>query len=200
MTTHLSMEQLLAVRDGDRSEPVLAEAHRHLTACAPCQAELDRLHQRTARLKALAMMSPAHDHFPAVKARLHWERSHRRQQRIATIGLAVAATLVLAVVGNHLVQPPTLDAEQQLEKAMSRSQLLEQQLRDWDPESRVLDGETAAVVIQLEDRIAALDAELARTAISKAEHEREVALWQQRVGLMNALVEVHVTKASNVDL
>ena len=86
------------------------------------------------------MMSPAHDQFPAVKARLHWERSHRRQQRIATIGLAVAATLVLAVVGNHLVQPPTLDAEQQLEKAMSRSQLLEQQLRDWDPESRVLDG------------------------------------------------------------
>ena len=146
------------------------------------------------------MMSPAHDHFPAVKARLHWERSHRRQQRIATIGLAVAATLVLAVVGNHLVQPPTLDAEQQLEKAMSRSQLLEQQLRDWDPESRVLDGQTAAVVIQLEDRIAALDAELARTATSKAEHEREIALWQQRVGLMNALVEVHVTKASNVDL
>lgn len=60
MTTHLSMEQLLAVRDGDRSEPVLAGAHRHLADCATCQAELNRLHQRTARLRALA----AHDAGP----------------------------------------------------------------------------------------------------------------------------------------
>lgn len=111
---------------------------------------------------------------------------------------------LIAVVGRHLMAPPTLDAEQQLETAMSNSQLLEQRLRDWKPDSRVLDGATAEVVMQLEDEeeIAALDAELARaSSASEAERlEKEVALWQQRVGLMNALVEVHVTKASNVDL
>lgn len=202
MTTHLTIEQLLAVRDGDRTEPVLAEAHRHLAECPACQAELHRLHQRTARLRALATMAPGRDQFPAVKARLHWERSQARQRRLTTLGISIAASLLLAVVGRHLMAPPTLDAEQQLETAMSNSQLLEQRLRDWKPESRVLDGATAEVVIQLEDKIAALDAELARTSAAReAEQlEREVALWQQRVGLMNALVEVHVTKASNVDL
>ena len=43
---HLTMTQLLAVRDGDRSEPDLAEAHTHVAACEACQRELDRLHQR----------------------------------------------------------------------------------------------------------------------------------------------------------
>lgn len=201
-TTHLSMEQLLAVRDGDRSEPALAAAHVHLASCDGCQAELHRLHQRTARLRALATLTPGKDQFPAIKARLHWEQSHARQRRLATLGLSIAACFLIAVVGRHLMAPPSLDAEQQLETAMNNSQLLERRLRDWKPDSRVLDGATAEVVMQLEDKIAALDAELARaSSASEAERlRREVALWQQRVGLMNALVEVHVTKASNVDL
>lgn len=109
---------------------------------------------------------------------------------------------MIAVVGRNLVQPPPLDAEQQLATAMTDSQLLEQQLREWHPDSRMLDAQTAVVVIQLEDRIAALDAELASVATRRAEErrDRELALWQRRVGLMNALVDVHVTKASNVGL
>jgi anti-sigma factor RsiW len=202
MITHLTMEQLIALRDGDRSEPALAEAHVHVASCDACRDELDRLHQRTARLRALAVMAPARDRFPEIRAQLHWERSHRIQRRIAAFGLAVAATLVLAVIGRDLVTPPTLDAEEQLETAISNSQLLEQRLRDFRPESRVLDGATTEVVIHLENRIAALDAELARQATAEPSQRlrREVELWRQRVGLMNALVEVHVTKASNVDL
>jgi anti-sigma factor RsiW len=202
MSIHLTMDQLIALRDGDRSEPALAEAHVHVGACDACREELDRLHQRTARLRALAVMAPSRDVFPEVRAKLHWERSHRLQRRIATVGLAVAATLVLAVVGRDLVTPPTLDAEEQLETAISNSQLLEQRLRDFRPESRVLDGATTEVVIHLENRIAALDAELAQqVSVKPAERlHREVELWRQRVTLMNALVEVHVTKASNVDL
>ena len=47
-----------------------------------------------------------------------------------------------------------------------------------------------------------LDAQLAAAANSKhaAPIENEIKLWQQRVGLMNALVEVHLTKANNVGL
>lgn len=202
MTGHLTMEQLVAARDGDRSDPSLAAAHRHLADCPACQGELDRLHQRTARLRALATMAPGRDHFPDVRSHLQSAAAHRRQRTLATIGLAIAAIFLIAVVGRNLLQPPTLDAEQQLETAMTDSQLLEQQLREWRPDARVLDAQTAVVVIQLEDRIAALDAELARVATHRAEERRdpELALWQKRVGLMNALVDVHVTKASNVGL
>lgn len=80
MTGHLTMEQLVAARDGDRSDPTLAAAHRHLAGCPACQGELDRLHQRTARLRALATMAPGRDHFPAVRSQ------PSRQRRIGGRG------------------------------------------------------------------------------------------------------------------
>jgi hypothetical protein len=201
-TEHLTMEQLLAVRDGDRSEPGLIAAHEHATSCASCSAELDRLHQRTARLKALATLEPARNQFPAVRARLADDRRHQWQRRLAIGGLAAAATLAISVVGYDLVRPAQLDASAQLETAMTRSQVLEQTLTAYRPDSRVIDTRTAQVVIELEDRIAAVDARLARVA-SLAPDKRlaeQVSLWQERVGLMSALVDVHFSKATNVDL
>ena len=55
--THLSMDQLLALREPG-SEPGAAAARRHVEACAECAAELDRLHQRVARLRALPTLRP----------------------------------------------------------------------------------------------------------------------------------------------
>jgi hypothetical protein len=195
-TTHLSMEQLLAVRDGDRSEPPFAEAHEHIAGCANCQRELDRLHQRTARLRALPRMTPARNQFPAVRARLTAEQRQRRHRIAGIAGLAIAASMLVTVVGRDLVRPSRLDAEQRLATAKSESQQLEQRLHDYNPDTRVLNGRAAVMVIQLEDRIADLDVRLAETR----ELDRQLALWQQRVGLMSALVDVHVTKASNVGL
>ena len=199
---HLSMELLLAVRDGDRSEPALLAAHEHVGACAVCQAELDRLHQRTARLKALATLEPARNQFPAVRARLADDRRLHWQRRLAFGGLAAAATLTLSVVGYDLVRPARLDASAQLETAMTRSETLEQTLTAYRPESRVIDTRTAQVVIELEDRIAAVDARLARVASLDRDKRlaEQVSLWQERVGLMSALVDVHFSKATNVDL
>lgn len=199
---HLSMELLLAVRDGDRSEPGMIAAHDHVAACAACRAELDRLHQRTARLKALATLEPARSQFPAVRARLADDRRHQWQRRMAFSGLAAAATLALSVVGYDLVRPARLDASVQLETAMTRSQVLEQTLTAYRPESRVIDTRTAQVVIELEDRIAAVDARLARVASLDRDKRlaEQVSLWQERVGLMSALVDVHLSKATNVDL
>jgi hypothetical protein len=196
------MEQLLAVRDGNRSEPHLVAAHEHVSACAACTAELDRLHQRTARLRALATLEPARSQFPAVQARLAADRQHRWQRRLAFGGLAAAASLALAVVTYDLVRPEPLDASVQLESAMSRSQVLEQTLTAYRPESRVIDTRTAQVVIELEDRIADVDARLARVASLDRDKRlaEQVSLWQERVGLMSALVDVHFTKATNVDL
>jgi hypothetical protein len=85
---------------------------------------------------------------------------------------------------------------------MAQSQLLEERLHVLSPDSGVIDGRTAVVVIQIEDRIAALDAQLAQ--VSRLQHgaaaTSELTLWRQRVGLMNALVDVHLTNASNVGL
>jgi hypothetical protein len=116
--------------------------------------------------------------------------------------LAAAAALVLTVIGRDIVHPTRLDAEQQLRTAMSKSAQLELRLRDWNSDQRVIDGQTAIVVIQLEDKIADLDARLQVAAkhLRSAPTVEELKLWQQRVGLMNALVDVHLTNASSVGL
>jgi hypothetical protein len=199
---HLSMALLIAVRDGDRSEPGYATAHRHAAECPTCRAELDALHQRTAQLKALGTLEPSRSVFPAVRARLAADRRHQWQRRLSWAGLAAAACLVLTVVGFDLIRPQALDASAQLDSAMSRSQLLEQALEAYRPDQRVLDSRTVELVISLEDRIADVDARLARTAtLDKRERLAEqVELWQERVGLMSALVDVHLNKATNVGL
>ena len=193
-TIHLTMEQLLAVRDGDRSEPAYADAHQHVGECRACRLELDRLHQRTARLRALPLMTPARNQFPAVQSRFVAARRQRRLRVVGIGGMAIAASLAMVVIGRDLVRPSRLDAEQQIATAKSQSQQLEQKLHDWDPQSRVLNSRAAVMVMELEDRIADLDVRLAQTQ----ESDRQLVLWQQRVGLMNTLVEVHVTRASNV--
>lgn len=199
---HLTMDQLLAARDGDRSEPAFAEAARHLEACASCRAELDALHQRTAKLRALATLAPATDHFPEIRERFLAERRHGRQRLAAMIGLAAAASVAFAVVVGDLVRPPVLDASAQLRTAISRSQQLETKLREWNPDERVIDGRTAEVVIIIEERIAKVDARIAEAArLERAKRlVQEVELWQERVGLMDALVKVHVTRASSIEL
>lgn len=199
---HCTMAELVAVRDGDRSEPGFVAAHAHVDRCQQCRAELDRLHQRTARLRALARLEPDTDQFPVVMARLAADRRHIRHRIAAITGLAAAAALAITVVGADLVAPPSLDASQQLQTAMSRSQLLERTLNDYNPEQRVLDGRTIELIIQLEDRIAAVDARLQDVIHLEASKRlaAEVALWQERVGLMSALVDVHLTKATNVGL
>jgi hypothetical protein len=200
MSAHLTMDQLIALRDDDRSEPGLGGAFEHFATCLHCQSELERLHQRTARLRALPALAPATNEFPAVHQRLTVARQ-RRARGAASIGLAAAATLVLTLIGRDLVHPKRLDAEQTLQNEMSQSRQLEQELNRWNPEQRMIDGHTAIVVIQLEKKIAELDAQLAAANNKQAAPiESEIKLWQQRVGLMNALVEVHLTKASNVGL
>jgi hypothetical protein len=199
---HLSMALLVAVRDGDRSEPGFAAAHQHVDSCDSCRIELDRLHQRTAQLRALAPLEPARSMFPAVRQRLDADHRHRWQRRLSWAGLAAAASLVLTVVGFDLVRPDPLDASAQLDSAMSRSQWLEQALDAYQPNQRVLDSRTVELVISIEDRIADVDARLARVpTLDKRERlAQQVELWQERVGLMSALVDVHLSKATNVGL
>ena len=83
---------------------------------------------------------------------------------------------------------------------MERSQALETALSDYNPEGRVLDGRTARMRRELEDRIARVDRQLEATELQQATDRDLLKLWRERVGLLDALVDVHVTRASNAGL
>jgi hypothetical protein len=174
--THLSMDQLVALREPG-VEPGDRAAREHLDGCPVCRDELERLHQRVARLKALPALRPARDRWPAVQAQL-------------------AADSVGGVDG-----PEPAVASTEISQAMERSRALEEAIEFYNPGARVLDGRTARVAQEIEDRIAALDHELELLDASPSSGEiRQLELWRERVGLLDALVDVHVTRASNVGL
>jgi hypothetical protein len=198
--THLSMEALLSLREPG-TEPGGAAAREHLNQCSVCQTELDRLHQRVARLKALPTLRPSRDRWPETAARFRAERLRRRTRRVGFAGLALAASVALAVTVVN--RPQSVETNpNQISQAMERSQALESALSEYNPEARVLDGRTARIAQELEDRIARLDRQLEMTELSQkqARDQELLRLWRERVGLLDALVDVHTTRASNAGL
>jgi hypothetical protein len=117
-------------------------------------------------------------------------------------GLAAAASVALAVgIGDRPPAAPDLTVSQ-LNEAMVRSQALESALSAYNPDGRVLDGRTARMAEELEDRIARVDRALEATELlqQQARDQELLQLWRERVGLLDALVDVHLTRASNAGL
>jgi hypothetical protein len=202
--THLSMEQLLSLRE-PASEPGQLTLREHVSSCPSCSAELDRLHQRTAHLKALPVLRPARDMWAPVAARRQAELRARRLRRGSLVGLAAAASIaVIALVGPRLLPRLANDGgvtAAAIQDAQAQSATLERVLDAYNPNGRVINGRTAGVAQVLEDRIAQVDqrlqaAEMASDAV--VQDQERLDLWRQRVGLMDALVDVHVTRASSV--
>jgi hypothetical protein len=194
------MEALLSLREPG-TEPGAATAREHLNQCQHCQAELDRLHQRVARLKALPPLRPSRDRWPQVEGRFRGHRTRRRIRLAGVTGLATAASLAAVISLGRLTQPNAATAEQ-ISQVMERSQALESALSDYNPDGRVLDGRTARMAQELEDRIARVDRQLEATDLmeEQARGPELLKLWRERVGLLDALVDVHVTRASNAGL
>jgi ActR/RegA family two-component response regulator len=153
-----------------------------------------------ARLKSLAPLRPSRNRWPETASRFRAERRRRRTRVVGFTGLAAAASIVLALSLGHVSRPTPANAEQ-LSQAMERSQALESALHAYNPEGRVLDGRTAGIAQELEDRIARVDRELEVAELSQQARDEELLkLWRERVGLLDALVDVHVTRASNAGL
>jgi len=202
MTLHLTMEALLGLREAG-TEPGDAAARAHLEECPACRAELDRLHQRVARIKALPPLRPSRDRWPQVLTRVRADRRQRRLRAGGLVGLAMAASIAFALaLGGIESRTPGVPGEQEILMQMARSQALESALSDYHPDDRVLDGRTAGIAQELEDRIARVDRELEMAELlgQEARDEQLLKLWRERVGLLDALVDVHVTRASNVGL
>ena len=194
MRKHCTMDELLALRANEGS----VWARQHLEACPLCRGELEALYQRVAQLKALPSLRPARDRWAAIRARVAAAQASRRRQWVAS-GLAAAAV----VAGVLVVQPlrPERAYAAQLAQVKQQSASLEAALQRYDPASRVETGRAAALAAALEDRIAAVDAELGRLNSGRVSDDRTLfQLWRNRVDLMEQLVDVHVTRTAYVGL
>jgi hypothetical protein len=109
---------------------------------------------------------------------------------------------MLGITLPQRTQPAVESNPNPITQVMERSQALETAINEFNPDARVLDGRTARIAQELEDRIALLDRQLEMTELSQeqARDQELLQLWRERVGLLDALVDVHVTRASNAGL
>ncbi len=186
MLIHCTMDELLAIRDGQGSQGAL----RHLDECDECCHELELLHQRVAALKALPSLRPPRDRWSEVRDEVMAQRARMRRRFGGWLTAAAAASVALAIGLGGLVTPAAQEPDP-LAELVSEAQMLEQALRTMRPETRVLTGRIAGAVATLEDRLELLDVRFERARVQRLSREKVIVLWQERVGLMDALVNVH---------
>lgn len=165
-------------------------------------------------LRNLPEIRPAEDLWPKVRRRLLVQRRRRRAQ---LIGVAAAAVVVMGLAVGALVRERTTATDEyeslvvvsdpDLVGLMEASRRLELVLQAPEVRDRVLDSRRTLVILELEDRIAAVDGALSVAASKNNTVERDLALWAGRVELLDTLVRVRgdrvatngVTHAVNTD-
>ena len=142
--------------------------------------------------------------------------SHPRSRRPSTWymggGLAAAAMLVIVIlpgrietpeVGTNATDFASVPPAQQftntvevnaLQALMVESRQLETDLRSLPNEPRVVRAGTQATIIDLEDRIAAIDYQLSDPVVQMTQREQEI-FWGERVRLMKSLVRLRYAQA-----
>lgn len=192
---HLTLEELLAVRSGEAVEERLA----HLDHCADCMAELASLAALTQALRELPSETPTRDVLPALTAAARERRIDRRWAIGGWIAAGLAASMTFTVVVRGTVQTwqeAKLQHEQR--SLIAESQRIEGTLAT-AAEGRPVNGRAAYVVADLEDRIALIDSRLEQAKGDRSTRE-VVDLWQERVRLLDALVNVRATRVAYVGL
>jgi len=194
---HVSLEALLALRDGVAEEGVA----EHVATCPECAAELERLKGIRESLCALPPLLPERDLWPVIQVRTTSDRSQRRMVRAgwAAAGLAAAVSLLVGVRGGiEAVQE--MRTAREVRSLVTESQRLEKALRSSGSEGRVQSGRIAGTIVNIEDRIAFIDARLAPNRNETLASRDAVGLWQERVRLLDALVAVQSTREAYVGL
>jgi hypothetical protein len=155
----------------------------------------------------LPALRPARDRWPETHARVRAERRGRRARLIGLSGLAAAASIAIMLATGRPDSPRTAASlrrasSEELQRVMVRSQALETALSELQPDNGVIDGRTAQMAQELEDRIARVDRALEATELARQQPDDQdvLDLWRERVGLLDALVDVHVTRASDAGL
>jgi hypothetical protein len=185
---HPNLDELLAYRDGDGT----ADAARHVERCDHCRAELENLRAKSIALRDLPSISPPRDAWPEIRRRIVSRRRRRTRVRLALAAacVLVAATATLVARFEQLSTDPgrlpDSDVRAAIEQLSSASRELEMVLHESSMHSPVLSPRQAAMIVEIEDRIALLDLALAQNTYEQG--GREVLLWSDRVQLLDALV------------
>jgi hypothetical protein len=194
---HVSPEALLELRDGAAE----ASVSDHVAACPECAAELERLRRLRDELRALPPLAPERDLWPAIAAAAAAERGRRRLARAGWAAASVAAVVSLvAGVRGTVEAVQEMKVAREVRSLVAESQRLEQALRSPDVGGRVVDDRVVGTIVNLEDRIAYIDAKLAPETKTTLASQEALQLWHERVRLLDALVAVQSTRETYVGL
>lgn len=186
---HPKLNELLALRDGDGA----ADTARHVEQCENCRTELEELRATARALNDLPSFGAPDEAWPGIRRRIV---AHRRRATRLRFGLVAASLVAVAavtlvvrfgVVDNDPIPPGIGEPRVAVEHLSSASRELELVLQDPSLQSRVLSPGRAAMIVELEDRIALVDIALAQHTEQEPDG-RAVVLWSDRVELLDALV------------
>ena len=158
------------------------------------------IHQDPLGLRDLPPISPGNDDWQSIRQALEAHQVQKQQRRKAAGWLALAASVVLAVVVTNRQIVPTeisqpadatqstnlasVDNKQTVKSLISLSQTLETQLRSLREGTGSMPADSAIYVAELEDLVAQVDGELSYSPDS-------VNLWGQRVNLLLDLAQIY---------
>lgn len=219
---HASIEQLLNLRD---AAPEDAGVAAHVNGCERCQAELGRLRIVQLGLLNLPELPAPEGGWQAVsRARAagkgsagpaftgwFWTGSLAAALAVAVVlfgllnqvprgsesgsGSAMSGTTPVLVSRSGAETAASPAEPGDMAQLMARSQHLEQVLRAMPEGPQVVSADTAGTISVLEDRVAMIDYQLGmaeQPELSSAQLQR---LWQERVDVMNSLVQVRYAQA-----
>ena len=219
---HASVEQLLNLRD---AAPEAADVAAHVNGCERCQAELGRLRIVQVGLQSLPDIPAPEGGWQAIsRARASsrssaplaftgwfWAGSLAAGLAVAVvlfgllnqvprgsesgIGSAMSGTTPVLVSRSGAETAASQGKSDDMAQLMARSQQLEQVLRAMPEGPQVVSADTAGTISVLEDRVAMIDYRLSmgeQPELSSAQLQR---LWQERVDVMNSLVQVRYAQA-----
>ncbi|MGH8107252.1 MAG: hypothetical protein ACREO1_00855 [Arenimonas sp.] len=139
-------------------------------------------------LRDLPLETPAQSLWPILSQQLPQPLPKKRQLRYIPLALAAGLAL-LAVIPMSLNSPPVIEdqTDANLQSVMQQSSQLENILVA-TRNSTTGNASAEVISLALEDRIHAIDAELAADTLSTP---RQLSLWQQRVGLLQEATDLY---------
>lgn len=204
---HATTEQLLSLRDG---RPVEAGPAAHVAGCEACSRELRALARMRTRLRDLPEMDPPRDLWRVVAVEAVARPPGPKRGRLLWVGVAASLLLGVALVVATMQRPDegpargtTTDliaatpAPASSVNGTSRAELLETSrrleaaLRALPAAPQVTRASTALTIADLQDRLVEVDLSLNDPRLDPAQ---ERALWQQRVRLMDTLMQVRYSQ------
>lgn len=186
---HPTTDDMLALLDGDAN----AECTEHVNRCVRCSGELVELEEIRAALRGLPQLQPPRGGWEAMRTSAQHRRSLHRRLRLAAAA-AVVAVGVAMWLGVGSVDVFRSEARSQrfesadLDALIEASGQLERALHVPALSTRVMTPQEAARIVMIEDGIALIDLQLART-VEGSPSARDVELWSDRIELLDALVQ-----------